>query len=401
MKTKILNLSLVLLVVLASCSKNNGENSMLDDKGFFSDESSSGLSSPGESSSGSSQGGSGNQNQPGVITAGEWNDLESWSFWNSTIEKEDFKSFPTYWSFFNNNRISVSVSNTNSLPAVDIPVKLKRDGVTIFSAKTDNKGNAELWIDLFQQNDQVDFSKLTIDINNGTSIISKVKSYQEGINEAEIAAAQAENKIEISFVVDATGSMGDELEYLKTELVDVISRVKSTNSESSILTSAVFYRDEGDDYVTKISNFTKNNTSTIDFIKQQKAAGGGDFPEAVHTALDKAINELQWSTKAKTRLLFLLLDAPPHHNNSVISSIQTTVKTGVEKGIKIIPITASGIDKETEFLMRFLSITTNGTYVFITNHSGIGNEHLEASVGEYQVEYLNDLIVRLINKYAE
>lgn len=72
-----------------------------------------------------------------------------------------------------------------------------------------------------------------------------------------------------------------------------------------------------------------------------------------------------------------------------------------EKGIKIISVTASGIDKETEFLMRFISISTNGTYVFITDHSGIGESHLEPTVGQYQVEYLNDLMVRLINKYAQ
>lgn len=74
---------------------------------------------------------------------------------------------------------------------------------------------------------------------------------------------------------------------------------------------------------------------------------------------------------------------------------------GAKKGIKIIPITASGIDKETEFLMRFFAISTNGTYVFITNHSGIGNEHLEPTVGDYEVEFLNDLMVRLINESLE
>jgi hypothetical protein len=51
--------------------------------------------------------------------------------------------------------------------------------------------------------------------------------------------------------------------------------------------------------------------------------------------------------------------------------------------------------------MRFFSISTNSTYVFITNHSGIGENHIEASVGKYQVEFLNNLMVRLINKYAE
>ena len=45
-------------------------------------------------------------------------------------------------------------------------------------------------------------------------------------------------------------------------------------------------------------------------------------------------------------------------------------------------------------------MATNGTYVFITNDSGIGNEHIEATVGEYQVEKLRDLIARLIIAYA-
>ena len=74
------------------------------------------------------------------------------------------------------------------------------------------------------------------------------------------------------------------------------------------------------------------------------------------------------------------------------------IETASKKGIKIIPITASGIDKETEFLMRYMAIATNGTYVFITNDSGIGNDHLVASVGDYQVEYLNKLMERLINE---
>ncbi len=51
--------------------------------------------------------------------------------------------------------------------------------------------------------------------------------------------------------------------------------------------------------------------------------------------------------------------------------------------------------------MRLMAMTTNGTYVFITNDSGVGNDHLQASVGEYQVELLNKLMVRLINKYTE
>ena len=96
----------------------------------------------------------------------------------------------------------------------------------------------------------------------------------------------------------------------------------------------------------------------------------------------------------------MILDAPPHKESSNISKVQLAIAKAAEKGIKIIPVSASGIDKETEFLLRFMALSTNGTYVFITNDSGIGNTHLEATVGPYQVEYLNNLMVRLINKYA-
>ena len=104
---------------------------------------------------------------------------------------------------------------------------------------------------------------------------------------------------------------------------------------------------------------------------------------------------------ARTRLLFLVLDAPPHYEPDIVATIHDLITLAAEKGVKIIPVTASGINKETEFLMRFMAMSTNGTYVFITNDSGVGNDHLEATVGYYQVEYLNDLMVRLINKYVK
>jgi hypothetical protein len=381
-----ISLSLVLVYLMGACGKT--------DDGPYD------LGTDYSSESGVSDG-NGGQSQPGVITAGEWNDLDNWDFWNNLLTREEYKNMQSYWSLFHNNRISVEITTNGSQPVVNAYVQLKRAGTTIFSARTDNQGKAELWIDLLQENRDIDYSTLTLDINEGAKVIQTVKPHREGTNAITIPISTNPHKIEICWVVDATGSMGDELEYLKTELIDVLSRVEQANAESDIATAAVFYRDEGDDYVTKVSAFTPNYSNTINVIKAQRAEGGGDFPEAVHTALEKSVSELQWSTNARTRLLFLVLDAPPHYKQSVIQSLHTQIKKASDKGIKIIPVTASGIDKNTEFLMRFFSITTNGTYVFITNHSGVGNSHLEPSVGEYQVEFLNDLMVRLINKYAE
>jgi hypothetical protein len=50
--------------------------------------------------------------------------------------------------------------------------------------------------------------------------------------------------------------------------------------------------------------------------------------------------------------------------------------------------------------MRSFAILTNGTYVFITDDSGVGNDHLEPTIGEYELEKLNDLLVRLVGEYV-
>ena len=81
--------------------------------------------------------------------------------------------------------------------------------------------------------------------------------------------------------------------------------------------------------------------------------------------------------------------------------MQSSIRAYAANGIKVIPIAASGIDKSAEFMLRFFAAATDGTYVFITNDSGIGGDHIAASVGEYHVEVLNDLIIRLIEKYTD
>ena len=72
-------------------------------------------------------------------------------------------------------------------------------------------------------------------------------------------------------------------------------------------------------------------------------------------------------------------------------------RTAAGKGIRIVPLAASGVDKELEFLLRLTAIATGGTYTFLTNDSGIGGDHIEPTIGEYQVEILNDLLVRVIS----
>ncbi len=352
--------------------------------------------------SGDSGGCSGGQGQAGVITAGEWNDLDNWDFWTDLIDSQTYGNMPSVWKFDTRGRICVHVSDESGNPVANAKVGLKKTGHDYFlcEARTDNRGVAEMWDNLFFRAMTDDAAPLKLIVNDVEST-KPVLTYDQGINYITASHTVTANRIEVAFMVDATGSMSDELEFLKTELVNVIGRVESDNAGATVMTASVFYRDEGDDYLTRISDFTADVNVTSDFVRQQRAEGGGDYPEAVHTALNEAVGQLQWSSDAKTRLMFLILDAPPHYRGDVIDSLHESIEDAMCKGIKIIPVSASGVNKETEFLMRFFAVSTGGTYVFITDDSGVGNQHLEASVGEYQVEYLNDLMIRLINKYSE
>jgi len=380
---KLYFLSFIAALLLSACARP--DDGMHDDYSMHSKESKG------------SQGGI--QPQGGLVTAGEWNDLDNWAFYQKTLMKEPFKGFPDDWQMYTNHRIAVAITAKNK-PAANATVTLFRNDTPIWTAKTDNLGRAELWVGAFQKEKELNTALLRLKVNEqwvSTATISETQVNRIALDET---LPSPTNQVQIAFVVDATGSMGDELEFLKMDLKKVINEVQKTNTQLKISTATVFYRDEGDEYVVKHSPFTEDINQTTEFISQQRADGGGDFPEAVDKALVQ-LNQLQWQPEARTRIAFLVLDAPPHNKPAVISSIQYSVKTAAASGIKLIPVVASGIDKTTEFLMRFIAMYTNGTYVFITDHSGIGNKHLEPSVGEYQVEKLSDLMVRLIKKYSE
>ena len=360
--------------------------------------------------SGDSDGDNGNGNSlAGVVTAGEWNDLENWGFWNALMSGQNenkFYEYLNYWSLYPSDRFAVTVVDDAGNPVCGAKIELFVNDADKpeWTAISDNKGSAELWYNFHSSVDIEEEKTFTATVNgvkwNEPLRPTYNSADQINMNTLVAKSVTTRKSADIAFIVDATGSMFDEIDFLKDDLLNIIQRASSSSS-TALRTGALFYRDEGDDYVTRAQDFNKDPEKTLKFIKKQQANGGGDYPEAVHTALEKALQELSWEEGNYARLAFLLLDAPPHHEQDVITSLQRSIEAYAANGIKIIPIAASGVDKNTEFVLRLMAIFTDGTYTFITNHSGVGNDHIEPTIGEYQVEQLNDLIVRLIKEYTE
>jgi len=337
----------------------------------------------------------------GQMTAGEWNDLNNWEDWKALLEEPDYKSMQSYWSIFPVNRYSVFVTNENGTPILNATVKLwSSSNELLWESMTDNAGKAELWEGINGKESKSTIDKITVEKENNTFTIKNPKAADEGTNHLTLALSCPEgNQVDIAFIVDATGSMGDEIDFLRAELSDIIEAVQNENTEIDYRTASVFYKDHKEDYLTSISPLDVNIKTTSDFIKTKSAGGGGDYEEAVEEGIQEALS-LEWNENAIARLAFLVLDAPPHQTPEVIEQLQNQIAEAASRGIKIIPITASGINRQTEFLMKFLSISTNATYVFLTDDSGIGDAHLDPIVEDYEVEKLNDLIIRLINNYG-
>jgi hypothetical protein len=330
----------------------------------------------------------------GTLTAGEWNDNKNYGFLLNLGQNKDWASFESRWTVSVKDRVHVKVTDAGGAPAANVAVELLgAGGDVLFTARTDNSGDAYLFANLKSN-------------TGGSSASVRVEGQTQGIEaskdvyEFSLARESSGGKsLDLMFVIDTTGSMSDELEYLKAELDGVIRQTARDNSNLPIRLSVNFYRDVGDDYVVRPTAFSTDINGQLDFLKAQHADGGGDFEEAVETALADALEKHDWDANATARLLFLVLDAPPHNTPQIVGEMHRLTAKAASMGVRIIPIASSGIDKDTEFLTRILAMATGGTYIFLTDHSGIGGGHLEPTIGEYEVELLNALLIRVINGY--
>lgn len=336
----------------------------------------------------------------GQITAGEWNDLQNWKDWLELTTDPDYVKMQDHWGIYPEERMTAYVQNRANHPVVGAQVALTdQQGEIIWETVSDHAGHAELWPSLTASS-TIENYQIRVNYDGEEYIKGAVKSIAEGSNDITLPVeCDVRDVVDLMFVVDATGSMGDEILFLQSELNDVLSRVTADNQEVSYRTGAVFYRDDTDDYLTRVSDLTAKSEETIQFISEQQASGGGDYPEAVDAGLEEALGQ-DWSENALSKIIFLLLDAPPHADEATTQMIQQQIIDAAAQGIKIIPITASGINRETEFLMKYMAVVTNATYVFITDDSGIGGSHLKPLVDDFDVEKLNDLLVRLIGNYT-
>jgi hypothetical protein len=272
----------------------------------------------------------------------------------------------------------VRVSGSDGQSAVELTTR--SDGRVVFVASWDNvDGNLTV----------------TVTPPDGSAPIVQPVDHETARCRVVLPATTAllPRNLDLVLLLDTTGSMGDELAYLKSEFKTIASTIAEKFPRVNQRYGLVVYRDRGDEYVTRSFDFTTSVDEFRSRLGAQTADGGGDYPEAMEVGLEEAV-KLQWRSADTARVLFLVADAPPHAQD--IGKAMAAADRLRKKGVAIYPLACSGYDAATELVMRSCAMLTGSQFLFLTDDSGVGEAHGEPHIPFYHVERQGKLMVRMV-----
>ncbi|MCB9733658.1 MAG: VWA domain-containing protein [Deltaproteobacteria bacterium] len=177
-------------------------------------------------------------------------------------------------------------------------------------------------------------------------------------------------RIEVTFVLDTTGSMSGLIEGAKQKIWSIASKIAQGKPSPDLRVGLVGYRDRGDDYVTKKFDLTDNLDRVFENLQGFSAQGGGDTPEHVGQALGEAVKDFSWSSDKKVlKMIFVVGDAPPQVYQDGWD-YRDWAKKAIAQGIMVNTIRCGGY-APTETAFREIANLADGQYVSIDAGGGM------------------------------
>ncbi|NJM39310.1 MAG: VWA domain-containing protein [Anaerolineae bacterium] len=299
----------------------------------------------------------------------------------------------------------------------DAEVKVLANNEPVFTARSDAQGRVLFHPKAVNAGTATTFKVIARKVNQHTEVVfqsaSKTDlstsssatpsaSSHDWVIEMNHVPLATEAQLDLVFLVDVTGSMGDELSKLQATMGEIANQISQLPQKPSIRYGLVAYGDRGDEFVVKGYDFTSELATFQSNLNGMPTVGGGDTPESLNAGLHHALHQMSWRDQDTVRLLILMADAPPHldYTDEPFSYDQDML-VAAAKGVKIIAIGASGLDGQGEYIYRQLAQFTGGKFVFLTyaepsnSASGPGTQ-TDHDVTNYGVDTLDRLIVRVV-----
>jgi Mg-chelatase subunit ChlD len=304
-------------------------------------------------------------------------------------------------------RYQLVVQDARGQPVPDAQVQVLADGHALpLWARTDASGRA--WLHPAAVGAKARL--LEVQVRDGASGSRGTAILQRGQKDRlQVVLRGAEPtrpQLDIAFLIDATGSMADEIDKLKRSMRAVADEIARLPSTPDVCYALVAYRDRGDAFFVRGVDFTNDLGAFRSHLAQLQAGGGGDTPEALNEALHTAVHRLSWRGDGTARMLLLVADAMPHLDYGApphAPQYDHDAIAAAARGIKLFAVGASGLEPAGEYIFRQAAQYTGGRFVFLTYAqahnpaSGPGRETVP-EVKNYSVEKLERLIVRLVRE---
>lgn len=194
---------------------------------------------------------------------------------------------------------------------------------------------------------------------------------------------ESANSLDLVFLIDSSGSMSEELNEVKEEVLNLVTSLNSlvdTLRIGFVMFGGTLFDENPYNDDRNALDFTSDGTIINDFIAQFSASGGWEpWGDAIHY-----LQELSWESTA--RLAILITDEPCNggiyvgtdsHNYYYGDELDQVVSQIHELGIQICTMQAYGGGSDLETQLLKVAELGGGTYVQLSSSS---NELIEEAI---------------------
>ncbi len=153
------------------------------------------------------------------------------------------------------------------------------------------------------------------DVEKATAaVVQAFVKLENEISEASERAVELKS-LDACFVLDCTGSMSSKIQAAKEKIMEIQSRIMSClGVGGNIRFSVVGYRDYDydDSQQFEILPFTGDVKKVQSFLSKLKALHSASQPDQCEDVIGGLCHAMQLEWKARTRIMYLVSDFPPH-----------------------------------------------------------------------------------------
>jgi len=300
-------------------------------------------------------------------------------------------------------RITVRVLDSAGKPVANARVSVTAGGTIIASGLTYSSGDYRFYPAALR----TQASSFEISAESGL-LRARVSAQRDGARLVELQLRGTRKvpdplPLDVLFVMDTTGSMGEEIQRLKSTIEIIYANLEGLRPRPLVRFGLVLYKDRGDEYITETTPFTADLDAFQARLDPVTADGGGDGPEDLESALDDAVNAMDWN-KDGLRLAFVVTDAEAHLDYNRDYTYISAATDARARAIKLYTIGTGGLPLEGEYLLRQISQLTDARYIFLTyGEGGEAEGGSEGSVSHhsgsnFQTDKLEAIIIRFVKE---